>query len=548
MLRCLAPTAAFLLLAGLGCGTPGPSLTVTHALYRPVPGDAAAPPRYTRFAAGQSEWVGLQAVVDAAGRPLVVTGVRVDTPVGPGGARLGEPACYREHWITVSKPSPRSPYPAGPWPDALIPTAIAPDERHPGATRFRALPAPVREGARAIFYIEIRTPARIPPGLYRGAVTVSLQDAAPLRSDFLVQVYPVRLPDGPTIQSDFGSMARASLYAGVKRYTVASKDIERLCERVLMRNRLAPNRPVDSYCGAEADGTAKAWTAVPAVREYMQMLPGSAMQLPIPGPDQWGSGKERTVRFVRAYMAMLQQNGWADQAYAYPVDEPESLADYDRVRAVSKVLRCADPRVRLLLTEQPRPENPEWGSLEPYVDIWCPLWSEWDPGPIAEQLAKGKQVWSYTALAQGKRPTPFWLLDHPLLNYRVALWQSWAERCTGLLYWCVVEWSQTEDPWLNPISYLFFNGEGVLLYPGIDVGMKSPVQSLRLKAIRDGTQDYDLLAMAERRLGKARTQSLCAPVATTWFEWNRRPEAVLASREALLRAIASTSGQPRTKR
>ncbi len=547
MWRYLAPLAAFFLLGGLGCGAPHPRLTVTHALYRPIPGDASPAPHCARFAAGQAEWVALQAVVDARGGPIVVTGVSVDAPVGPGGAGLGEPACYREHWITVSKPSPRSPYKPGPWPDALIPTAITPQERSPGATRFHALPAPVREGARAIFYVELKTPPQAPAGLYRGAVTVSLRDAAPLRSEFEVEVFPVRLPDGPTIQSDFGSMARASLYAGIKRYTPASRDIERLCERVLMHNRLAPNRPVDSYCGAAADGTARAEAAADAVRDFMGILPGSAMQLPIPGPDPWGAGQERSVRFVRAYMAMLQQNGWADQAYAYPVDEPASRSDYDRVRAVSKILRRADPRVRLLLTEQPRPEKPEWGSLEPNVDIWCPLWAEWDPAPIAEQIARGKQVWSYTALAQGARPTPFWLLDHPLLNYRVALWQSWAEGCTGLLYWCAVEWSHTEDPWLNPISYLFFNGEGMLLYPGIDVGMKSPAQSLRLKAIRDGTQDYDLLAMAERRLGKQRARSLCAPVATTWFDWSRKPEALLASRRALLRALDGASPRRRTQ-
>ncbi|MCX6358805.1 MAG: DUF4091 domain-containing protein [Armatimonadetes bacterium] len=543
MVRRLAALAVLLLPTGFGCGAPHPRLTLTHALYRPAPGSAAPVQPYRRFAAGQADWVALQAVVEAPDRPIVVTGVRVDAPVGPGGARLGEPICYREHWITVRKPSPRSPYPPGPWPDALIPTVIQPVERQFGATRFVALPTPVREGARAIFYVELKTADNALPGLYTGTITVSLRDAEPLRSTFEVRVYPVRLPDGPTIQTDFGSMARASLYAGIRRYTPASRDVERLCERALMQNRLAPNRPVDSYCGVTADGTAKADAAVPALREYMGLLPGSAVQLPIPGPDPWGAGKERTIRFVRAYMAMLQSNGWADQAYAYPVDEPAAKADYDRVRAVSSILRRADPRVKVLLTEQPTPERPEWGSLEAHVDIWCPLWAEWDPAPIGEQLAKGKRIWSYTALAKGERPTPFWLLDHPLLNYRVALWQSWAEGCTGLLYWCAVEWSHTEDPWLNPISYLLFNGEGVLLYPGIDAGMRSPVQSLRLKAIRDGTQDYDLLAMADRRLGRRRARALCAPVARSWFEWNPGPEALQASREALLQALSGNRGR-----
>jgi hypothetical protein len=57
------------------------------------------------------------------------------------------------------------------------------------------------------------------------------------------------------------------------------------------------------------------------------------------------------------------------------------------------------------------------------------------------------------------------------------------------------------DPWVNQTAF-GGTGDGTLFYPGTTakIGGKTeiPVESLRLKGIRDGMEDYELLALAKK--------------------------------------------------
>src|SRR5205814_7896009 len=57
------------------------------------------------------------------------------------------------------------------------------------------------------------------------------------------------------------------------------------------------------------------------------------------------------------------------------------------------------------------------------------------------------------------------------------------------------------DPWTSQYNF-GGNGDGTLFYPGtpakIGGSTEIPVESLRLKQIRDGMEDYELLAMAAK--------------------------------------------------
>lgn len=70
---------------------------------------------------------------------------------------------------------------------------------------------------------------------------------------------------------------------------------------------------------------------------------------------------------------------------------------------------------------------------------------------------------------------------------------------TGILYWATDNWTGVNcNPWVKTETYPTGNGDGSLLYPGKD--FKGPVASIRLKMLREGLEDYELLMLLGERL------------------------------------------------
>jgi hypothetical protein len=256
-----------------------------------------------------------------------------------------------------------------------------------------------------------------------------------------------------------------------------------------------------------------------------------------PFPDPLGRDRERTRRYLRELYAYLDGYGRGGLAYIYPVDEPSTLLDYRRVRQFSALAREAHPRIKLLLTEAPLPERPRWGHLLGTVGIWVILPSRFDEAQVAQRLAAGEEVWSYVALVQGGARLPHWQLDFPLVNYRIPLWINWRHGITGILYWETAYWSRTPDPWTDPVTHVVdgfsFNGEGSLFYPGTAVGYSGTVSSIRLKALRDGLEDYDYFRLLAELGGRAAADRLVRRIAPSWSEWDREPKELFRAREEL---------------
>ena len=127
---------------------------------------------------------------------------------------------------------------------------------------------------------------------------------------------------------------------------------------------------------------------------------------------------------------------------------------------------------------------------------------------MAERKAAGDKVWWYVCWEPGD-PYNNLFVDQLGVQHRILFWQQYAHDVDGFLYWGANYWNGTSDPWgdmatvkqLSPDVY----GDGSLLYNGNIVGADGGCPSLRLAAIRDGVEDFELLAMAaetvRRRLG-----------------------------------------------
>jgi hypothetical protein len=272
-------------------------------------------------------------------------------------------------------------------------------------------------------------------------------------------------------------------------------------------------------------GPMRAW-----IRDYRV----TGIQVPWIGDDPAGKDRAKTVAWLKSFSALLKKEGWLELAWIPLLEAPETAAAYEEARKRAALVREAAPGLRTWCPEQPAPTDPKWGTLVGSVDVWVPFWSRFDAATAAERRKAGEQVWSTTAYSvkDGAGAVPCWELDFPLMNYRLAPWTTRALGLDGLHYWTLLYWAEAGDPWTNPRSFQGHNGEGLIFYPGTAAGVEGPVTSLRLKALRDGLEDYEYLALAGERGAAA-----LAKVARSWTDWTADPAALLRAREELAQAI-----------
>lgn len=137
---------------------------------------------------------------------------------------------------------------------------------------------------------------------------------------------------------------------------------------------------------------------------------------------------------------------------------------------------------------------------EDYYVTWCPAFdnlSQHEFYKMTNRLNQGEKWWY--GCNWPVPPFPTYHIDDSYLSPRVLSWIQFAFNVTGNLYWRVNYWAKKDgdklvyiDPYEGS-TYPTTNGEGMLVYPGGKFGLDSFVPSVRLKAIRDGIEDYETL-------------------------------------------------------
>ena len=131
----------------------------------------------------------------------------------------------------------------------------------------------------------------------------------------------------------------------------------------------------------------------------------------------------------------------------------------------------------------------------------------------------GGEVWTYTCV-NPSNPYPTYHLEDALVSARLLGWMMYDYDVVGNLYWRTILYSYVgypsssdkfivEDCYGEPLRYPTMNGDGWLVYPGRQYDVYGPVASMRLKAICDGNEDYDLLYALEeyaRQRGVSETE------------------------------------------
>jgi len=487
----------------------------TDPLTRVQPTDPPGTLTSAAIKAARNEYEAFQVVVTApASSALSGVNVAVSDLVGPSTLPKSAIALYREHYVPVRVQSAQvnngwfAPHPPGDWPDALIPATV------PGGT-YQSFPFSVPAGRNQPVWIEVYVPKGTPAGTYTGAVTVTAQGVPPVTIPLTLTVWGFTLPDRPALASDFGTYdtwfyVAANYSAGATRQALqdnlyAALNAHRLGIGQAYRRTAAEVALVDSW--------------MPTHRFILAPATATDAEL------------QDLTRYFNA-------KGWGDFLGHYIWDEPHTQADYDAIKAEAPRWRATG--IPTITTIQ---NDAAWTALDGAIDIWVPLFFQciYSAPQIQAKLAKGEQVWSYV---MGVHPneSPTWLLDYDLIHFRIPAWLNYRHGQTGLLYWATAYWA-AGDPWTNAANE---NGEGVLFYPGAAVGApEAAIPSARLKAIRDGVEDYDYLALLAALEDPSGAASLAATLAPAWNSWSHDPTALAAAREQAVRRIMQLQGSRR---
>jgi len=390
-------------------------------------------------------------------------------------------------------------------------------------------------------WLQVTVPDGTAPGTYTGSVDV-LADGNTTTVPISVTVAAVTLPAPNQVQGSLLTAFNLSpqTYGNEvdKLYGVTAQTSLQGLFQFFSSYRLSPNnwgygepKYKSGYTRNRRwwlDKAAEMEQAVGDPRQFAAMsLPLSNNRAPKSGyiaglspykPNAW-------CGYLRKVHSFWDKNGWLSGTYAYlyGLDEP-GAAGFRTVAQQAKVVHECFSGSHVIVTGRPSAENKYlWNGGSDDVDAWVVLGSRYygkytNPAqtakgisdatewlkPIEEARHRGKEIWTYT---YSNPKIPGFTATEPLTDPR--LFVDWAalEGISGLLY----GQGTTTYGKGNPLDSIDKSGAFVLIYPGKD----GPVASARLEEIREGIEDWEILAVVRQRHGAGAVARLLGSLFST---------------------------------
>ncbi len=549
----------------------------THPLAKvkpldPVPG---LPVKSVDLYSGRNEFEPFQIVLRGKSKDL--SGVDIDFSdfrTAEGAEISGKNVTvYLEGFVNLNRPSSIEGG-EGLWPDPLIPRV----DRYANEAR-NAFPFTVRRDRNQPLWVDIFVPVTAHPGKYTGSARISLGGTVQFSVPISLTVWRFALPSTSTLKSSFGLNGINALKQHRGRYT-NDEDLHSITgvyTKAALLHRITTHGgsmqpPKFSQAAGkmqldwrEYDAEVEPFLNGVAIPEGEPLHGARATSAEIRTPKVFETEEQEKLYWTE-WSRHFQRKGWGDRLFLYLWDEPASR-DFPEVLKRGRVSMQADPRLRNLVTV------PFTRKLEEVVQIWVPLVNclELKPGfadfcdetppagAYARQTQTGKSLWFYQSCAshgcnivggQYFAGWPSYMIDMPGAANRVMQWLAWKFRMEGELYYSMNEaYGQNNDPWAN-VRLFGGNGDGTLFYPGRTdrIGGRTdiPIESIRLKLIREGMEDYEYLALLARLEGRQSADQYADRIAKKPYLWEARPEVFLKVRQdlgaALDRAAARSGG------
>ena len=366
-----------------------------------------------------------------------------------------------------------------------------------------------------LLWFDVCVPGNTAAGIYNGTIKVKPAGRKSTTLKLSVNVYGFSLPKTTTLRNIFCFMP----YWAEKYYGKKMPEDKRLAYfEFIMEHKL---EPVNLW--PKDNGMFMNEAELKHCIEHGKSL----IVLPI------ARSKDEFATRTTGYLRMLRKNGWLDKAVFFGHDEvllfPKRLEQMKKMYDIAKEVAPQVPRMNTAHIDS---------RLYGYVDIWCPLFVNYDQKIARERTSKGEKVWWYPT-DYPLAPYANFNLDSPGIDPRIIPWMNWKLDISGLLYWSInrewktnageqkyissevaklrnLEWLTPEVqkkiknglrwpeiPWvpvfinINTEKASRTNGGGNLMYPGSDW---KPLPSVRLKKLRDGLQDYEYFVILKKNL------------------------------------------------
>ena len=414
---------------------------------------------------------------------------------------------YREAIIEVTHQSGGDGQ-TGQWPDALVPDVdpIAGEKRN-------AFPFDVQQGQSIAVFADVHVPQDAPAGTYTGTVHVTGGATADVPVSLIVWDFAV--PSTSTLKSAFGlawngpcqghgdtncsgGEADQALRA---RYVQAALDNHVSIHQPYYTAPVGPDGSADwtgfdKYAGPFLDGTAP--TRLSGAKLTSASVYGQAI---------WSEDNGWSTHFA--------QKGWSPALFSYVCDEPPLTCAWSDINPRISFAHGSSPAVTTLVTTTSKQAAQNGISG---IDTFTPVINFVEGKPGSEY--QGSQRSSYPATmwwyqscmsygcsgvgggldGSGETGWPTMAIDADATRNRAMEWLSFVYDVQGELYYETTNAYFGGDPWTNQY-YFGGNGDGTLFYPGTTAKIggqtEIPVESLRLKMIHDGMEDYELLNLAK---------------------------------------------------
>ncbi|HVY49114.1 MAG TPA: glycoside hydrolase domain-containing protein, partial [Minicystis sp.] len=523
-------SAAFALLSATSAFAAMPAFGVVTPNRKVRPNDAPMTSKGAALEAARNEFEAFQIVFTApSGAASGVSAKVAGALSGPGGTSIPKRAVtlYRAAYYDVGAASNDEGAP-GLWPDPLVPDV----DTYVGETR-NAFPFDVPAGASRVVWVDVLVPADAAPGDYTGSIEIDAAGAKIGSVPISLHVGTFSLPSTPSLATQFGMgwsdpclAHTGDDYCGDPNFDEHPADrLRALYVRAALEHRFTIS-PIDFQPPFGGSRAPFEETLLPYVEGTgaCRLAGAKVTSVVIDGGDA----------SLQGWVDYAKQKGFFDRLVYYPTDEPGSNASaWAAFVGHAEALHAVDPDAKILITStideamaqgadgdvdrfvpvidqlEGRPDSAYPGNQRPKYDAWLAAKSN-------------RSIWSYQSCDEhgcGDCGTPStgpdytgWpnrVIDSSAVQDRAFPWHAFRLDVSGELYFDSSY--QLTTAWDDDGQCAFSgSGDGTVFYagkPSIIGGQTDiPVESIRMKMIREGIEDYEYLVLASKKDAKKAKQ------------------------------------------